>query len=81
MTKRYSYKAHVFRPENGFLCFSNAPVILLTLMIAEEVDLNGYIYFFFQSMFYALLQTKFPNSIHPRLRLKAFPTAVCTGHR
>lgn len=36
---------------------------------------------FFQSMFYAFLQTKFPNSIHPRLRLKAFPTAVCTGHR
>ena len=82
MTKRYSYKAHVFRLENGFLCFSHAPVILLTLMIAEEVDLNGYIYpFFFQNMFYAFLQTKFPNSIHPRLRLKAFPTAVCTGHR
>lgn len=36
---------------------------------------------FFQSLFYAFLQTKCPNSIHPRLRLKAFPTAVCTGHR
>lgn len=36
---------------------------------------------FFQSMSYAFLQTKFPNSIYPRLRLKAFPAAVCTGHR
>ena len=49
-------------------------------MIAEEVDLNGYIYFFLEHV-YAFLQTKFPNSIHPRLRSKAFPTAVYTGHR